>query len=537
MSDWPKRRRDFSDTPHPNSPAGRNFDYASAFGVPHPNSPSGRNFDYASALGVPHPNAPAARTQIHDLLGQAVQATHDWQNLAADRGDLSNESLEDRKEIVLRIFGWIKDKALAPLAVTDPVLFADLYVDRSLREFRESRHDRRRLNDLVIEDLEHVIDAADQLEKLKPSHTAVESLLSRIGGKLWGVGSDPDIVRGFIDLFKIRNLNERSRLLDERQQELTKRCALIRSEIQKCITLLRNQHSGGGSSGEPAKSTPPNASAYHRRTDWSALDQVVLRDWPAEDNKGIEVFDESSAPKIGQKAPHVPQECAYLKKPYTVESSKPNFDRIRKSTSLSKAKEIKYTFPGDESGRDALEYEVDVGGRKKKLIVPKDQPTNKALPTPDQLAAALGTVPGAQLDNIKQIVASPNPNPDDAYWAKQYNIPNFSSAATGGASGVTFYPQSKWSQEFTDSTMIHEGGHAYSASLWADEGKKTAWKEAMHKDGRSPSTYADSSADEDFSESLVMYSLSKGTQCEKAAQALYPNRYKALDSLFEAKSP
>lgn len=110
-----------------------------------------------------------------------MQATHHWQALASDRADLWNESLEDRKEILLRIFGWIKDKAVAPLAVTDPVLFAELYADQSLREFRESRHDRGKLRDLVIEDLEHVKDAAEELAKLKPSENVVETFLSRIG--------------------------------------------------------------------------------------------------------------------------------------------------------------------------------------------------------------------------------------------------------------------------------------------------------------------------------------------------------------------
>jgi type VI secretion system secreted protein VgrG len=140
------------------------------------------------------------------------------------------------------------------------------------------------------------------------------------------------------------------------------------------------------------------------------------------------------------------------------------------------------------------------------------------------------------LDKIKQIEASPNPNPSDPYWAEQYNIENFSSAATGGTSGVTFYPQENWSQEFTDSTMIHESGHSYSKDLWTDQTKQKAWQKAMTEDGQSPSTYADSSIDEDFSESLVMYSLSKGTACEATAKQLYPNRYEQLDKLLKVGS-
>lgn len=234
--------------------------------------------------------------------------------------------------------------------------------------------------------------------------------------------------------------------------------------------------------------------------------------------------------------PEIPDECKYLDKPYTVESSKADFDRIRKPAKLGAPKEIKHKFPGDAAPQDALEYEVEVDGRKKKLIMPKTPPAGKHIPSADQIATALGTVPGSQLDGIPQIVVSSNANPDDAYWAKEYNKPDFSSAATGGASGVTFYPKkTPWIQEFTDSTMIHEGGHTYSQKLWSDADKKKAWEKAMKKDGRSPSKYADSSTTEDFSESLVMYSLSKGTKCEAVAKQLYPNRYKALEEQFEAK--
>jgi hypothetical protein len=100
---------------------------------------------------------------------------------------------------------------------------------------------------------------------------------------------------------------------------------------------------------------------------------------------------------------------------------------------------------------------------------------------------------------------------------------------------VTFYPKSTpYSQEFTDSTMIHEGGHAYKQDLWSDSDKKKAWKDAIAKDNpNSPSKYADNSSSEDFSESLVMYSLSKGTKCEETAKKLYPNRYKLMDEMFQ----
>ncbi len=47
---------------HPDSPAGRHFDWAS-IGVPHPDSPAGRHFDWAS-INIPHPRSPAGRLSI-----------------------------------------------------------------------------------------------------------------------------------------------------------------------------------------------------------------------------------------------------------------------------------------------------------------------------------------------------------------------------------------------------------------------------------------------------------------------------------------
>jgi hypothetical protein len=230
----------------------------------------------------------------------------------------------------------------------------------------------------------------------------------------------------------------------------------------------------------------------------------------------------------------IPDECAYLKKPYTVEAPEADFDRIRGTATLSEGKPGTHTFPGDSEPSDATVYEVDVKGRKVEVIMPNaGAPEGKHLPTPEQVAQSLAAVPGPQLDSIQQVVVSPNQNPDDAYWAEEYDKPDFTSVATGGPGGVTFYPRkTPYGQEFVDSTMIHEGGHAYSGDLWEDEEKKKSWEKAMEKDPGSPSEYADSAPTEDFSESLVMYSLSKNTKCGEFAKKLYPNRYKVLDEMF-----
>jgi hypothetical protein len=242
-------------------------------------------------------------------------------------------------------------------------------------------------------------------------------------------------------------------------------------------------------------------------------------------------------PEDKPKEPEIPNGCEYLKKGYTVEAPQADFDRIRAKPKVSAPTDIKYTFPGDKTPSDATSREVEVNGRKVKVIMPKSgPPAGRNLPTIDQIAAGLAAVPPKQLDSFKEFVVSPNQNPDDEYWAKEYKKPGFTSAANGGSDGVTFFPKSTpWSQAFVDSTSIHEGGHAYSLSLWKDEKQKKNWEKVIKSDKNVPSTYAESSTDEDFSESLVMYSLSKGTKCEATAKALYPARYAALDALLSDK--
>jgi uncharacterized Zn-binding protein involved in type VI secretion len=236
----------------------------------------------------------------------------------------------------------------------------------------------------------------------------------------------------------------------------------------------------------------------------------------------------------------VPPQCAYLDKPFLVMAPQPDFDRIRGMYSLSPGEPGKHRFPGDWIFRsEAIVHQVEVKGRTIEIILPKaGPPAERYLPLAEQIAMSLAAVPPAQLDSIKEIVVSPVRNPSDAHWEKEYGIKDFTSAATGGKGGVTFYPHSApLDQSDVDRELIHEGGHTYSGDLWDDSARKKAWKDAIKKDVRSPSSYADSAPTEDFSESLVMYSLSKGTPCETYAKKLFPARYEEFDQLFPTLTP
>ncbi len=236
-----------------------------------------------------------------------------------------------------------------------------------------------------------------------------------------------------------------------------------------------------------------------------------------------------------------PKGCEFLNPDQQLVSApQENFDKVRKTVSLGEAKDGLFKFPGDLAPTAAKIYEATIGNKKIPIAVSTAAaPAGKAMPTVQSIAQSLGAVPTNQLGPMNQIAISANPNPSDAYWATQYNTPGFTSAATGGGGNATFYPvapASAASQARNDSNMIHESGHTFSKDLWAAKpAEKTAWQDAITKDGKLPSKYAGSSIDEDFSESLVMYSLSKGTPCEEYAKKLYPERYKKLDELMAPK--
>lgn len=250
------------------------------------------------------------------------------------------------------------------------------------------------------------------------------------------------------------------------------------------------------------------------------------------DHKGV-ITGGSTNVEVGS----VPAGCEFLDQPFLVSGSKADFDKNRAPVTVGPKTVGEYQFPGDTAPQPANFYDATINGQTVKIIEPVGGPVaGKFLPTVDQTAQGLAAVPSGQLSTIHQVVLSPNPNPSDAYWAQQYNTPGFTSAATGGNGGVTHYPLSNaLTQDRIDSNTIHEGGHTYSQELWKDASTKSAWESAITADDQAPSQYAESAPTEDFSESLVMYTLAKGTPCEAVARAIYPNRFAALDKLFAPK--
>ncbi len=187
-------------------------------------------------------------------------------------------------------------------------------------------------------------------------------------------------------------------------------------------------------------------------------------------------------------------------------------------------------FQGEQmTGQD---YTMVVDGRVLVIRVPEGA---NGLTTAEQVAEGIARMPKAMRDRVKEVTIEPKPNVHDAEWKKQYG-PDHESYMTCGADGVVhIYPtQPPQSQATLNASLIHESGHAMSHNEWGPETSDprwNRWRQASQSDPSSASAYAKKSLDEDFAETLTLYSQVVGTPQEAAVRALMPERFKILDEL------
>jgi len=216
-------------------------------------------------------------------------------------------------------------------------------------------------------------------------------------------------------------------------------------------------------------------------------------------------------------------------------------DGVRLKHTLHGPTEVKdYQFKDKKI--DALKYEVEIDGKKVPVYVPKNPDPNLTYHSIDEVAKGLAAIPKASRDLIKQVNVEPIQNSEDAYWATQYNTPGFHSYMTAGAAGtVHIYPDlktaPKMSQDYLDVSLIHETGHILSQQKWGadDDPRWKDWQNAMASDGTHASQYAKKAQGEDFSETLKLYQMVKGTPKEAEIRALMPERFKIIDEILAGK--
>jgi hypothetical protein len=170
----------------------------------------------------------------------------------------------------------------------------------------------------------------------------------------------------------------------------------------------------------------------------------------------------------------------------------------------------------------------------------------RVLPSEGDMAKVLAEVPIQTLSRITQINLDPKRNPDDATWEAdpKYNPSGtpFYSHMTPSVTGViSVYPSpSNADLKEIETTLIHEAGHSIAGRVWGydnSDAKWDRWKRARTADGISISRYANSSDNEDFAESWMLFATAYGTPLEAEVRTLIPNRCAIMDEFVLHKKP
>jgi hypothetical protein len=202
---------------------------------------------------------------------------------------------------------------------------------------------------------------------------------------------------------------------------------------------------------------------------------------------------------------------------------------------------------GFASGKaDALKYVAKIGAVAESTIpiyLPKSFNTASGtlnIPTVNDVVDILSRGPEQVRRMVKEVHVNPGRNPSDAYWATQpgySRFANFRSYMTAGADGIVdIYPStSPHNPDVARTSLAHESGHTVSQKLWGTNTsgpKWKPWRDAMKSDGISASTYAQSSADEDFAEHWALFMEVRHGPREEELRLLFPARWAILATLW-----
>jgi hypothetical protein len=195
---------------------------------------------------------------------------------------------------------------------------------------------------------------------------------------------------------------------------------------------------------------------------------------------------------------------------------------------------------------DALRYVAKIGAVSASTIpiyLPKTFNTASGtlnIPTVHDVVDILSRGPEQVRRMVKEVHVNPGRNPSDAYWASQpgySNVANFRSYMTAGADGIVdIYPSTTpHNPDVARTSLAHESGHTVSQKLWGTNTggpKWKPWRDAMKSDGISASTYARSSADEDFAEHWALFMETRHGPREEELRLLFPARWAILATLW-----
>ncbi len=131
--------------------------------------------------------------------------------------------------------------------------------------------------------------------------------------------------------------------------------------------------------------------------------------------------------------------------------------------------------------------------------------------------------------HTREIILTDQKNKDDSYWAKQYKMPGFESAATGGDGDIVVYGGRQASVD----TISHEMGHNLAKARYgsATPTSESEFDAAISSGEPPPTKYAKVAPAEDFAESIKLY-IADPEHLQKIA----PTRYDIINKLLKDES-
>ncbi len=145
---------------------------------------------------------------------------------------------------------------------------------------------------------------------------------------------------------------------------------------------------------------------------------------------------------------------------------------------------------------------------------------------PASLADVFANSPGKLVDATSEVIFTSLRNRNDAYWEKQYNIPDFESNATGGNGTTTIFS----GRPIEQGTFDHEGGHNLARKLWGTTTPDPASEYGQAQQAEPPvSTYGANSPSEDFAEACKEYGSPHGRAMLKQH---FPRKFAALQKIL-----
>lgn len=150
---------------------------------------------------------------------------------------------------------------------------------------------------------------------------------------------------------------------------------------------------------------------------------------------------------------------------------------------------------------------------------------------------SLGNLPNELLSTLHEVYICDFINPDDIYWAKKYNMPQFKSFATGGIGIIRLYRNNEFKKSLNLShlmtTMQHECGHNIDRIMGRISDSEL-WKKAMDLDYaysglKSITEYGKVHSQEDFAESIMGF-------CSKIEhfKHIFPHRYSIISAILKS---